>query len=78
MIRQITKFGWQVVEAAFLLVILCVLLNIILGRGSGGFISSVAANAADFMQKVPAGAFLGIFLILALYWVIKSREPTKD
>lgn len=77
-IRRITKFGWLAVEAGFLLVILCVLLNIILGKGGGGFISSVAANALDFMQKVPPGTFLGIFLILALYWVIKSRDSSKD
>jgi len=74
MIRQITKFGWLVIEAAFLFVILCVLLNIILGKESGGFISSVAANAMDFMQKIPSGTFLGIFLILVLYWAIKSKD----
>ena len=73
MIRQITKIGWIVVEVAFLFVVLCVLLNIILGRESGGFISSVAANALDFLQKVPSGTFLGIFLILVVYWLIKSK-----
>ena len=72
-IRQITKIGWLIVEVAFLLVVLCVLLNIILGRESGGFVSSVAANALDFLQKVPPGSFLGIFLILAAYWLIKSK-----
>ena len=72
-IRQITKIGWFIVEVAFLLVVLCVLLNIILGRESGGFVSSVAANALDFLQKVPSGSFLGIFLILAVYWLIKSK-----
>ena len=77
MIRQITKFGWHVLEAGFLLVALCVLLNIILGRGSGGFISSVATNALDFLQKVPAGTLLGVFLILALYWLVKSKESSK-
>lgn len=76
MIRQITKIGWSIVEVAFLLVVLCVLLNIILGRESGGYISSVAANAVDFLQKVPSGTFLGIFLILVVYWLIKSK--TKD
>jgi len=77
MIRQITKFGWHVIEAGFLLVALCVLLNIILGRGSGAFVSSVAANALDFLQKVPAGSLLGVFLILALYWLIRSKESSK-
>lgn len=61
---------------AFLLVVLCVLLNIILGRESGGFISSVAANAMDFLQKVPSGTLLGIFLILVVYWLINSK--TRD
>ncbi len=78
MMRQITKFGWHVVEASLLLVILCVLLNIILGRGSGGFISSVAANALDFTQKIPAGTFLGVFLILALYWVFRSKDSSRE
>ena len=75
MIEQIRKIGWLVIEAAFLLVVLCVLLNIILGKESGAFISSVAANALDFLQKVPSGTFLGIFLILVLYWVFKSKQP---
>jgi len=72
-IRQITSIGWLVVEVAFLLVVLCVLLNIILGREAGGFVSSVAANALDFLQKVPSGTFLGIFLIFLVYWLVKSK-----
>lgn len=73
MIRQITRIGWFIAEVALLLVVLCVLLNIILGKDSGGFVSSVAANALDFLQKVPSGTFLGVFLILVVYWVIKSK-----
>jgi len=75
MIQKFTKIGWLVIELGFMLVIVCVLLNIILGKEGGGFISSVAANALDFLQKVPSGTFLGIFLILALYWTVKSKEP---
>lgn len=75
MIEQIRKIGWLVIEAAFVLVVLCVLLNIILGKDSGSFISSVAANAMDFLQKVPPGTFLGIFLILVVYWLYKSKQP---
>jgi ABC-type dipeptide/oligopeptide/nickel transport system permease component len=74
MIEQIRKVGWLVIEAAFVLVVLCVLLNIILGKDSGSFISSVAANAMDFLQKVPSGTFLGIFLILVVYWLYKSKQ----
>ncbi len=76
MIQKLTKLGWLVIELGFMLVILCVLLNIILGKDSGGFVSSVAANALDFLQKVPSGTVLGIFLIviLVLYWTVKSKE----
>jgi len=75
MIEQIRKIGWLVIEAAFVLVVLCVLLNIILGKDGGAFISSVAANAMDFLQKIPSGTFLGIFLILVVYWLYKSKQP---
>lgn len=76
MIEKITKLGWLVIELGFMLVVLCVLLSIILGKEGGGFISSVAANALDLLQKVPSGTVLGIFLILVLYfWTAKSREP---
>ena len=76
MIEKIRKIGWLAIEAGFMLVVLCVLLNIVLGRESGAFISSVAVNAMDFLQRVPSGTFLGIFLILILYWVYKSRESS--
>jgi hypothetical protein len=73
MFERITKLGWRVVEAALLLVVLCVLFNIILGKESGTFISSVAANALQFIQSMPPGTFLGIVLLLAVYWIVKSR-----
>jgi len=59
MLLQIRKVGWLVVEAALLLVILCVLLNLLLGRDSGTFISGVATNTTAFLQAVPPGTFLG-------------------
>jgi hypothetical protein len=73
MIEKIVKYGWLAVELVFMLVVLCVLLSLILGKESGGFISSVAANTLDFLQKVPSGTLLGIFLILVLYWTVKSK-----
>ena len=73
MIEKITKYGWLAIEWVFMLVVLCVLLSLILGKESGGFISSVAANTQDFLQKLPSGTLLGIFLILVLYWTIKSK-----
>ncbi len=74
MIQKITKIGWLAAETGLLLIVLCLLLHIILGTAGGSFISSVAANAMDFMQKVPSGTFLGLFLILVLYFLIKSKD----
>jgi hypothetical protein len=75
MIEQIRKFGWLAVEAGILLVVLCVLLNIILGKDAGPFISSVSENASKFLGALPPGVTLGVALILALYWLLKSRMP---
>jgi len=76
MIKRITKIGWLVIELAFMLVVLCVLLNLILGKDAGGFVASVAGNTLDFLQKVPSGTALGVFLILVLYWTYRRREAT--
>lgn len=73
MIEQIRRIGWLAVEMALLLVILCVLLNLIIGADSGSFIGSVAANTAQFLQSIPPGTFLGVVLIVVLYGLFRSR-----
>ncbi len=73
MIEQIRKIGWLAVEIALLLVIVCVLLSIILGADSGSFIGSVAANATQFLQSIPPGTFLGMVLVVVLYWLARAR-----
>ncbi len=67
MLIQLRKAAWFAVEAAFLLVVLCVLLNLILGAESGAFIAGVANNVTAFLQRVPPGSFLGLALIWILY-----------
>ena len=73
MIEQIVRLGWRIVEVVLLLVVLCVLLNIIVGQGSGIFITSVAANALGFLQAIPSGTVVGVVLVVLLYWTIKAR-----
>jgi hypothetical protein len=72
-LTQLRSVGWAVVEAAFLLVVFCVLLNIILGGEADSFVSSVAGNATSFLERLPAGVFLGIALIVMVYGLVKSR-----
>jgi len=73
LLEQITAIGWRFVELAFVLVALCVLLSLLLGKQSGTFIASVAASTSDFLQTLPPGALVGVFLIFAVYWLLKNR-----
>jgi hypothetical protein len=74
LIDHIRKAGWLAVEAGLLVVILCVLLNIILGPASSGdFVAGVAANANTFLQGLPAGAVMGLVLIVLAYWIVTRR-----
>ena len=72
-LTQLRMIGWAAVEAAFLLIILCLLLNIIIGDKTDSFISTVAKNATAFLQTLPPGIFLGLVLIVVIYGFVKSR-----
>ena len=73
LLMRLRTIGWAVVEAAFLLIVLCVLLNIILGGEADSFIASVAKNATDFLQRLPPGIVLGVALIVMIYGLVRSR-----
>ena len=75
MIEQIRKYGWLAAEAGLLLIVLCILLSILVGKDGGPYISSVSENASKFLSALPPGVTLGVSLILLLYWFIKSRAP---
>jgi len=71
--RQLRIIGWAAVEAAFLLITLCLLLNIIIGDKTDSFISGVAKNATAFLQSLPPGIFLGVVLIVVIWGFLRSR-----
>jgi len=70
---RLRTIGWAAVEAALMLIVLCILFNIIIGGEADSFISTVARNATGFLQSLPPGVFLGIVLIVFVYFLIKSR-----
>ena len=70
---QLRVIAWAAVEAAFLLIVLCLLLNIIIGDKPDSFISTVAKNATAFLQSLPPGIFLGLVLLVLIYGFLKSR-----
>ena len=74
MINSIIKTGWHIVELLFILILICITLGIIVGpEGSGTFINGVLGNTNNLLRNMPPGTFLGIFVILALYHLIKKR-----
>jgi hypothetical protein len=78
MIEQIRKIGWLAAEAGILLIVICILLNILLGSDAGPVISSVAENATKFLGALPPGVTLGVALILLLYWFITARRTGAE
>ena len=70
---RMRAIGWTAVEAAFLLIVLCVLLNIIIGGEADSFIAGVARNATAFLQNLPPGVLLGVVLIVAAYSLLRAR-----
>jgi len=74
MINTIIKTGWHIVELLFILILICITLGIIIGpEGSGPLINGVLANTNNFLRNLPPGTFLGIFVVLALYSLLKKR-----
>jgi len=72
MLDQVRRAGWLFAEAGLLVVILCLLLNIILGaESSGEFVGAVAKNANAFLQGLPAGTMMGLALVLVAYWLFQ-------
>lgn len=76
-INHVRRAGWLAVEIGLLVVILCVLLNIILGPASSGdFVGAVAQNANTFLQGLPAGTVMGLVLIFLAYWIVMRQRAT--
>ena len=65
-------FLWEFVELAFLAVLALVLLSILLGKNAGGYVESVAENAAKFSSSASSGV-LGVVIILAIIYLAMRR-----
>lgn len=70
---QIRAIGWAAIEAAFLLIVLCLLLDIIIGAQADSFVSKVAANATAFLQAIPPGIVVGAAAVTVVYAFLRAR-----
>jgi len=70
---QLRTIGWAAIEAAFLLIVLCLLLDIVVGTQTGSFVSNVAHNATVFLQALPPGVVVGVAAVAVVYALLKGR-----
>jgi hypothetical protein len=76
MIRYLEKsrrYLWLFIEVAFLVVVLSVLIHVVLGPSSGGFVKDVYDNLVAFGNAVPGATLLGVGALMLLVWYIQQR-----
>lgn len=63
----------EFVEIGFLVLLAIILVHLILGQGSGAFVTGVADNVAKFVTAITAPGLIGIAIIVALVYLIAPR-----
>ncbi len=73
LLAQLRAVGWAAIEAAFLLIVLCLLLDIVIGTQADSFVSKVAKNATAFLQSLPPGIVVGGAAVAMVYGFLRTR-----
>jgi hypothetical protein len=66
----------EFVEIGFLALLALILVYLILGAGSGTFVTGVADNVAKFVAAITAPGLIGIAIIIAIVYLIAPRWRT--
>jgi hypothetical protein len=72
-LERARRFLWLFVELGFLTILSVILIYLILGDDSGGFVKSVADNVTKFAGAVPTPSLIGIGVIIALIVLVMQR-----
>ena len=72
------EFMWECVELGFVAVLAIMLVYLILGQGSGVFVTSVADNVTKFANGVPTQSLIGLALVLGVIYLIMHRLDRKS
>jgi hypothetical protein len=70
---RVQKFLWAFVECAFLALLSIVLIYLILGDSSGGYVKSVVDNVLRFAGAVPTPSLVGLAIVGMLIYLIAVR-----
>jgi uncharacterized membrane protein len=72
-LERTRRFLWLFVELGFLAVLSLILIHLLLGEGSGGYVSSVAENVTKFASGMGTPSLIGIGVILAIIYLVMQR-----
>jgi hypothetical protein len=72
-----TEILWEIVELGFVTILAIMLIYLILGQGSGNFVTSVADNVTKFASGVPTQSLIGLALVLAVVYLLMNRLTRK-
>ena len=64
---------WAFVEIGFAGILAIMLIYLILGQGSGGFVLSVADNVTKIASSVPTPSLVGLALVLGVIYLLMNR-----
>ena len=68
---------WEFVELAFLAVLALMLIFLLLGKGAGSYVESVADNVTKFAAGASSG-LLGIVIVLAIIYLALRRMKQEN
>jgi hypothetical protein len=71
-IETAKRYLWAFVELGFLALLSIILIYLLLGTGSGEYVTSVAGNVAKFANEAST-SLIGIGVILAIVYLITQR-----
>lgn len=72
-LEKTRRFLWLFVELGFLAILSLILIHLLLGEGSGGYVSSVAENVIKFASGMGTPSLIGIGVVLAIIYLLMQR-----
>jgi hypothetical protein len=77
-VAKAKQYVWDFIELAFAAVLGIMLIYLVLGKDSGVFVLSVAANVIKFTNDVPAGNLVAFAIVGALlYWFVQKSKSLE-
>jgi hypothetical protein len=71
-IETVKRYLWAFVELGFVTLLAILLIYMLLGQGSGEYVTSVAGNVSKFANEAST-SLIGIGIILAIVYLISQR-----